>query len=561
MDPGSPQAECLSSTSSNSEDSPTRVAQIEMPFSRPQPDTSKVTLPTRPRSPKDGSGDGKMSSLASEFSDQRSNVGGNVSESSDKRSNADDNASEYSDQHSNADAKSRCSSTSEYEQESFETYQHKVAQLCRDIGYGEPSKIERMKGGGYNRIIGLEFTPREKSKYVLRIPRNGIEFDQSQDIKDQVATLNYVSKFLPVASVAAFDSTQNNAIASGYVLQERIAGTLMEDVFYDLPLAEKLKITTKVAELMMKMESIKLANPGRVVASDEVPNLQHQQMSSSKNVNILGFRAARFGSSTQFPELGEAPFTPLMRAILHHRKQLFVLKDKPWMVEKMEMLQKIVSQMEEVGLVRTKDKHCVMWHWDFAARNIMISRASMTPISPTITISPNSELPLESITAAASTERPEGELLSTGMQTTTLDPWVITGVLDWDGILSVPLILARQPPLWLWCDEKDRSSAWSGNFDVPPARELTQDELLIKAHFDQIMARANPSFIEDAYHRGPWLRRLARFALFGFSEYGCFERYDAFVTEWEEHLSTIAGNRHESFDKHVSPVPEEVEGL
>jgi hypothetical protein len=250
-----------------------------------------------------------------------------------------------------------------------------------------------------------------------------------------------------------------------------------------------------------------------------------------------------------------------MRAILHHRKQLFVLKDKPWMVEKMEMLQKIVSQMEEVGLVRTKDKHCVMWHWDFAARNIMISRASMTPVSPAATISPDPELPLESTTAAASIEKPEGEMLSTRMQTTTLDPWVITGVLDWDRILSVPLILARQPPLWLWCDEKYRSSAWSGNFDVPPARELTQDELLIKAHFDQIMARANPSFIEDAYHRGPWLRRLARFALFGFSEYGCFERYDAFVKEWEEHLSTIAGNRYESSDSHDSPVPEEIVDL
>lgn len=464
------------------------------------------------------------------------------------------------DEDSNADPNSLCSSTVEYEQESFETYQHKVTQLCLDIGYGEPVKIERMKGGGYNRIVGLEFALPEKPNFVLRIPRNGIEFDQPQDIKDQVATLNYVSQFLPVASVAAFDSTQNNAIASSYVLQERIHGVLMEDTFYDLPLAEKLQITTKIAELMIQMESIKLRTPGRVAASDDVPTLQHQQTTSPKRVKIYGYRSARFGSSTQFPDLEEAPFTPLIREILQHRKQLCILKDNPWMVEKMEMLQKIVSQMEEVELVRTTDRQCVMWHWDFAARNIMISRASEALAAP---ITHDHDLPIEATTtiAAALGEETEGYLLSARMQTTTLDPWVITGVLDWDGILSVPLIVARQPPLWLWCNEKDRSSAWSGNLDIPPTRELTQDELLIKAHFDQIMAKNDPSYIDDAYHRGPWLRRLARFALFGFSEFGCFERYDAFLKDWEEHLSTITGNRCERSECDNHPTQEEAEDL
>jgi hypothetical protein len=501
MDPGSQQADCLSSTSSDSEDSPTTVPQITMPFAQVQADGKQDVSPPSSDGSRRGSEDGVLGSPITET---------------------------YGDSDCEAGPQS---STAEYEQESFETYQHNVSQLCHDIGYGELSKIERMKGGSYNRIIGLEFATPEVTKYVLRIPRNGIEFDVAEDIKDQVATLSYVSQFLPVPFIAAFDSTQKNALASAYVLQQRVPGTVMEKVFYNLPLAGKLQLTTKIAELMIKMDSIKLDTPGRVVASDDVPDLQHQQMSSLEPVKIAGFRSARYASSAKFPAIGNAPFTSLMQTIFDERKQLCITRNEPWMVEKMEMLQKIVSQMEEVGLVRVKDNQCFLWHWDFAARNIMISQASTTDVSQ-VPVNQESEEDLEPLEKTV----------------TSTDSWFITGVLDWDGIMSVPLVLARQPPLWLWCNEDERSSAWSGNLDVPPTRVLTQDELTIKGHFDQIMARADPSYIEDAYIRGPWLRRLARFALFGFSEFGCFERYDALVKDWEKHFRSIAGSGYESSD-------------
>ena len=193
MNPGSQQADCLSSTSLDLEDSPTNVPQIEMPFARVQADDSEAVSPTGSTSSGRGSEDGALGSSNTETSGDNDNKAGGGSTQS---------------------------STVEYSQESFETYQHKVSQLCHDIGYGEPSKIERMKGGSFNRIIGLEFATPEVTKYVLRIPRNGTEFDVAEDIKDQVATLSYVSQFLPVPSIAAFDPTQNNALASAYVLQK-----------------------------------------------------------------------------------------------------------------------------------------------------------------------------------------------------------------------------------------------------------------------------------------------------------------------------------------------------
>lgn len=83
--------------------------------------------------------------------------------------------------------------------------------------------------------------------------------------------------------------------------------------------------------------------------------------------------------------------------------------------------------------------------------------------------------------------------------------WEISGVLDWDDATSAPLVLARKPISWLWLSEDDtdgRDSDWNLDRDAPPGRDLTQDELLIKAHFDQTMERLSPGYIEDTYHRG-----------------------------------------------------------
>lgn len=113
--------------------------------------------------------------------------------------------------------------------------------------------------------------------------------------------------------------------------------------------------------------------------------------------------------------------------------------------------------------------------------------------------------------------------------------WTINGVLDWDDVMSVPLVLARKPPTWLWFDEDKCTNSCSGDRDTKPQRDLTPDELLIKAHFDQVMSRASPTYIEDAYYRGPWLRALARFALYGFGSSTDFARYDRFVKEWEDY--------------------------
>jgi len=484
MDPGYQQADCLSSTSSDSEDSPTTVPQITMPFAQVQADGKQTVSP--PSS--EGSEDGVVGSPITET---------------------------YGD--SDCEAGSQ-TSTVEYEQESFETYQRKVSQLCHDIGYGEPSKIERMKGGGYNRVIGLTLQSGQEHDYVLRIPRWALNEAQMGEIKDQVAVTLYLSRydFLHVPVIAAFDTTVNNVLECQYVLQQRIDGTSIQDIFYTLPLSEKLQVARAVAEMLLQLESITLERPGRLVGTGELPARSDTAPASANEIKINGYRN---NPMQDLPIMEKQPLLSLITSLLEIRKQ----KNLDWdtIVERSERLQAIAREMKALGLFQVTDNNCALWHWDLSAANIMIRRTSAND---------GSDL-----------DQPSGPTTSFATNDSQ-GKWVVSGVLDWDDALSVPLVLARKPPSWLWLDEDNRGSNWvdDPDRDAKPERALTEDEKLIKGYFDEIMAEGSPSYNEDTYIRGPWLRALAEFAIYNFEDGIYWDKYDGFVKKWEEYYATRA---------------------
>lgn len=103
-----------------------------------------------------------------------------------------------------------------------------------------------------------------------------------------------------------------------------------------------------------------------------------------------------------------------------------------------EELQEIVRQMEGLGFMRKYDHKSVIWHWDFSARNILIDL--MDPV----------------------TEISSCNIADTGdtASRTQAAEWIVSGVIGWDEVKSVPLVLSRKPPYWLWADEEDRSEGW-----------------------------------------------------------------------------------------------------
>lgn len=391
-------------------------------------------------------------------------------------------------------------STYQYQQEPFETYQFKAAQLCRDIGFGTPSTVQRMEGGSYNRVVGVDFASGQSA--ILRIPRD--EDILPEEINDQVAIHHFLSQFefLHSPAILAYDTTKDNALGSPYVLQRRLQGKTVYDNYYHLPIPERCQVASQVAETLIKMRTITLENPGRLVGSRSSSSPQHIVDSVEHGIEITGFRDTPI---SDLPPLKGQPLASLLIQILEARKakkgeDFYGTPGAKREEDMLNRLQEIASEMESEGLIREDDVQNYLWHWDLSASNMLMQRDTEDG-------------------------SPAGR-------------WVITGVIDWDDAKSVPLVLTSTPPSWLWGDESERSSSFFGNRDKVPKRPLAIHEQQIKTHFDQHMERSCPTYMEDAYGRGVWLRRLFKFGLDGFSDQQQWENYKTFVSDWEGYVES-----------------------
>ncbi|KAF8848075.1 hypothetical protein BDZ45DRAFT_733169 [Acephala macrosclerotiorum] len=516
------------------------------------------------------------------------------------------------------------------DEDSFEDFKLKVIKLCHDIGYGEPAEVERMEGGSYNKIIGLRFTSPDEQKLIIRMPFFIYEDSHSYEISDQVSVLLYLSQFdfMKVPQILAYDTTGNNAIGTQFVLQTRLPGSCMQDVFYKLTLPEKLHLTGLVAEMAMKMMEVKLPKPGRLIGPRSLPPFSHTPPEPSTSIEIGGYREY---PSTDPPAIEQQHLTPFLLELLELRIQDESSSGVPEMYQK---LQAITREMQMAGLMREYDVESVLWHWDFCARNILIQQQDFLDVgvggqlqlteprqadgigldtsrstnttevrqatdchhsfqiaveegsgsghkhtvqveiegAPGTTCKHNVSVIVESngqtyrhqleiidkqssdqtlqrqINGTATQSLPGEDLKDRPPPVCGTKQWVISGVLDWDDVLAVPLVIARRPHSWLWFDEEERNDDWTGNEDDKPHRDLTEDELLIKGHFDQIMSRGSPDYLEDAYNRGVWLRQLTRFARDGFCDSADWKRYKQFIVKWEEHYASLGFKTNEEVD-------------
>lgn len=101
------------------------------------------------------------------------------------------------------------SSTVVYDQEPFETFQARVLELSQYVlGVNGNISVERMHGGGFNRIIGVSVAGNERptaSQYILRIPL----FEAAQLDRDlaPLQLLRERSK-IQIPHVVTFDTTR-----------------------------------------------------------------------------------------------------------------------------------------------------------------------------------------------------------------------------------------------------------------------------------------------------------------------------------------------------------------
>ncbi|KAF7910214.1 uncharacterized protein EAE98_012169 [Botrytis deweyae] len=455
---------------------------------------------------------------------------------------------------SNQSNQSSASSTYEFAQESFETYKLKVAQLCQNIGFGSPSKVERMGGGSYNRVIGLTFPGQSEDRnFVLRIPRSPYEDYELHKTRDQVATLLFLKQFdfLCVPTIAAIDTTADNIIASQFVLQEKITGQPLSDVFPTLPLAEKLELTTLVTQLLIKMEDITIEDPGVLAGAQPLPWVSTSIHQSNSPPVISGFR---LNPMVVASPLGKQGLASLIFNMLDYRK-----KDDARVTNVCRLwdqLFDVLKQMEQIDFFKDSDSTNILWNWDMCSRHIFVEKDnSLTPAVPCSSSTSEIAQPLnidhvgDNSTESEANIKDEASQPPDSQNQVTSGRWKITGTIDWDDALSVPRVITRVPRTWLWFDDNERTPFWDGDRETPPQRALTEDELAIKNHFDQIMQQADPNYMNDTYFRGVWIRRLFQFTQTGFCYTADFDRCYKFLKDWKNYFD---GHVSMTLDKNVA---------
>ena len=332
------------------------------------------------------------------------------------------------------------------------------------------------------------------------------------------------------ATVVAFDLTTKNAIGWPYVLQHRLAGTALDEVYSTMNTSDKIDIAQQVASLLVTMDSISFPAIGNIVALSEptetwnAPGIPVSVESQLRIVEVDTKSSSQWHSQTHIP--------PPTRVEAFFERQFAeripVDGEKVCNFAGVELhswskLLVISREMKKLGYFAPDESTSgIVHHWDFEPRNIL---AEPQPASSSFDESSNSR-----------SER-----------------WKVTGIIDWDDALSYPRILARKPPIWLWNDietfglyhvwinddgsDKRIYDQWDYDLDTAPPLPLTKDDFMIKCAFDAIMEKHLPGYCYHAYEAGKMVRRLANFAkLKGLGTWDKV-KYDRFLVEWKAERS------------------------
>lgn len=430
-------------------------------------------------------------------------------------------------------------STYRYAHEPFETFRKKVEALARDIKSKSLDNIVRIPGGSFNRIIAADLhsydTAPAMQKVVLRIPRFVRDEDLPyKDFLNQFSILEAIAKFgIQIPRVLAYDCTSSNALGMPFSLQTRLEGQRLDFVYGDMTLSERLGTASELVRTLAAMENMKFQSPGRLGSFGAVSNRKNidevDDSSASDILQVQGFGVGVGSFRSKTTDSTPTSLQELLSMQLDGWLQRELSNNhKSFVADMFKRLKEIQIKMNELGFFedRASLNSNILYHWDLEPRNIIVERKS-TVASSDVSVTHHIQ---------------------------------IKGVLDWDDALSVPPVLARRPPVWLWDFSDDETlpssvlAHYDGDFDILPAElyneagdRLSEEDLQVKKFFEseiveKLYGHSSPAsreaYFDDAYGRGRWLRRLWRFALNGFSDSQHIDRFHEFDRAWSEYRET-----------------------
>jgi aminoglycoside phosphotransferase (APT) family kinase protein len=355
-------------------------------------------------------------------------------------SDGDDTSSEISE-----------TSTIEYSQEPFSTFQEKVTKLIIGLFPGHTKNdiaVERMKGGGFNRIVGVAVSqpisklpqyamsnirialatcvlgkPQRNSKakkYILRIPR-----DEVHDLHYQYITLTYLARKLPypVPHPIITDSGTTNALGCAYILQNRLPGQALSFLWPSLTLEQRKSAVHCIATLTRDLRTIKHQCPGVISIRNTTRDL---------DIDLIKIEPVPMPNSTR-PTPFTATLAPhqttrdfLLDLCARQRAHAAVL-DVSAFNYIWTGFERIIRKLHNLDLISDSDAF-YLFHPDLQARNLLFTLPSPTCVR-------------------------------------------LTGVLDWDAAVFAPKFVSARAPFFLWVDEGSDEEAEAGCLVEPEDTE------------------------------------------------------------------------------------------
>jgi aminoglycoside phosphotransferase (APT) family kinase protein len=381
---------------------------------------------------------------------------------------------------SNASEASETSTLVYIGHEPFETFGPRVYELCRAIwpmAYHEATIVERMKGGGFNRITGMSIVHSlgvERARYILRVPR----FEDPELDRD-VAILKFVSKHstISVPEIIAFDITSNNVLKNPYMIQKRIPGVDLYSAYPGLSHEDKCMVAEELGQAFLALQRVRSQAPGELV----VPR---DEKSPDTSVMIRPFHDSQSSSLTPYKHAFPMVSTLQTLLDLFEVQRTMALKEGEgweWWVESLDRYIVMASEMDALGYL--SDNQISLCHLDLAPRNIHVTPKK----SP-----------------------------------------IISAILDWDSAVFVPRFMSCAPPMWLWAWNDDEDEDERLVNEPPATAELCE----VKRIFDEA---AGPYYVRFAYEPQYRLARiLGQIAIRGTRSNEEMKEADEMLKDWDE---------------------------
>ncbi|CAG5169910.1 uncharacterized protein ALTATR162_LOCUS7100 [Alternaria atra] len=317
------------------------------------------------------------------------------------------------------------------DQEPFETFQHKVVELAAKQFPRSPKDIAiyQMKGGSYNRVVGVIISSKPKKSglhwflrrclgargkkatpklepYIVRIPRTRYEDEDpaatmARHMERKVAILKTVGSRLPspVPKVFSYDLTTTNVFERPYMIQTRLPGRNLW-----------LELWSQLNEQQKKYVAKHITDLAPVIASVEglAGNISSGNLSrpSTSSIYVDAFYTQAYDDQqTCKPTLTRKPIDHLLERCEQWRaceRSTGFCFEEIW-----DGFGAISKALEIRDFLYGS---CVLVHGDLKPYNLLAEVRNETEVD-------------------------------------------ITGVIDWDSAIIAPEFMAYRAPFWLWTPE------------------------------------------------------------------------------------------------------------